>query len=107
MKLKKPKKFIKGGRLYMYPPNFNLYRISRGIKPPKKEYYQYSYIKEKAGLTEPTYSKAIALTDDKSFNSKIIYEYYNTKRKEKIKGNPFDYELKVRETKQGKEEDNG
>lgn len=26
---------------------------------------------------------------------------------EKIKGNPFDYELKVRETKQGKEEDNG
>lgn len=25
---------------------------------------------------------------------------------EKIKGNPFDYELKVRETKQGKEEDN-
>ena len=26
---------------------------------------------------------------------------------EKIKRNPFDYELKVRETKQGKEEDNG
>lgn len=26
---------------------------------------------------------------------------------EKIKGNLFDYELKVRETKQGKEEDNG
>ena len=26
---------------------------------------------------------------------------------EKIKGNPFDYELKVRETKQDKEEDNG
>ena len=25
---------------------------------------------------------------------------------EKIKGNPFDYELKVRETKQYKEEDN-
>lgn len=25
---------------------------------------------------------------------------------EKIKGNPFDYELKVRETKQGKEENN-
>lgn len=26
---------------------------------------------------------------------------------EKIKGNPFDYELKVSEIKQGKEEDNG
>ena len=68
----------------MYPPNFNLYRISRGIKPPKKEYYQYSYIKEKAGLTEPTYSKALQLSDtDNNFSNKIIYEYYNTKRKSK------------------------
>lgn len=84
MKLKKPKKFIKGGRLYMYPPNFNLYRISRGIKPPIKEYYQYSFIKEKAGLTEPTYSKALKLSDtDNNFSNKIIYEYYNTKRKSK------------------------
>lgn len=83
IKLKEPKKFIKGGRLYLYPPNFNLYRISRGIKKPTKEYYQYSIIKEKAGLTEPTYSKAIALTDDNSFSSTIIYEYYNTKRTEK------------------------
>lgn len=83
-KLKEPKKFIKGGRLYLYPPNFNLYRISRGIKPPKKEYYQYSYIKEKAGLTEPTYSKALQLSDtDNNFSNKIIYEYYNTKRKSK------------------------
>ena len=81
MKLKKPKKFIKGGRLYMYPPNFNLYRISRGIKPPKKEYYQYSCIKEKAGLIEPTYSKALQLSDTyNNFCNKIIYEYYNTKR---------------------------
>ena len=84
IKLKKPKKFIKGGRLYMYPPNFNLYRISRGIKPPKKEYYQYSCIKEKAGLIEPTYSKALQLSDtDNNFSNKIIYEYYNTKRKSK------------------------
>lgn len=83
-KLKEPKKFIKGGRLYLYPPNFNLYRISRGIKPPKKEYYQYSYIKEKAGLTEPTYSKALQLSDtDNNFSNKIIYEYYNTKRNSK------------------------
>jgi hypothetical protein len=81
IKLKKPKKFIKGGRLYMYPPNFNLYRISRGIKAPKKEYFQYSFIKEKAGLTQPTYSKAIQLSDtDNNFTNKIIYEYYNTKR---------------------------
>ena len=81
IKLKEPKSFIKGGRLYLYPPNFNLYRCSRGIKKPTKEYWQYSVIKEKAGLTKPTYSKGIKLTDtDSIYNNTIVYEYYNTKR---------------------------
>lgn len=30
----KTKQYIKGARLYMYPPQFNLYRCSRGIKKP-------------------------------------------------------------------------
>lgn len=82
IKLKEPKSFIKGGRLYMYPPKFNLYRISRGIKKPKKEYYSYHVAKEKAGLRVPTYSKGIKISDlDNSFDNIIIYEYYNTKRK--------------------------
>lgn len=81
-KLKEPKSFIKGGRLYMYPPKFNLYRISRGIKKPIKKYYSYHVAKEKAGLQLPTYSKGIKLSDtDNSFENIIIYEYYNTKRK--------------------------
>ncbi len=79
--LKTPKKIVKGARLCMYPPKFNLYRISRGIKPPVKEYHCYSEIKEKEGLRQPTYSKAISLIDsEKDFSNKIIYEYYNTKR---------------------------
>lgn len=82
IKLKEPKSFIKGGRLYMYPPKFNLYRISRGIKKPNKEYCSYSVAKEKASLLLPTYSKGISLTDtNNSFTNKIIYEYYNTYRK--------------------------
>lgn len=82
IKLKDPKSFIKGGRLYMYPPKFNLYRISRGIKKPIKEYHSYHVAKEKAGLQLPTYSKGIKLSDtDNSFKNIIIYEYYNTKRK--------------------------
>ena len=81
IKLKEPKSFIKGGRLYMYPPKFNLYRISRGIKKPKKEYYSYHVAKEKAGLRLPTYSKGFTLSDtENSFTNKIIYEYYNTSR---------------------------
>lgn len=80
--LKEPKSFIKGGRLYMYPPNFNLYRFSRGIKKPIKEYWEYKQIKEKVGLGQPTYSNCISLIDtDLNYNNKIIYEYYNTKRK--------------------------
>jgi hypothetical protein len=82
IKLKEPKSFIKGGRLYMYPPKFNLYRISRGIKKPKKEYFSYHIAKEKVGLRLPTYTKALQLTDvEKNFSNIIIYEYYNTKRK--------------------------
>lgn len=82
IKLKEPKSFIKGGRLYMYPPKFNLYRISRGIKKPIKEYHSYHVAKEKAGLRLPTYSKGIRISDtDNSFSNIIIYEYYNTKRK--------------------------
>lgn len=80
-KLKEPKYFVKGARLVMYPPKFNIYRISKGIKKPIKEYYSYHVAKEKAGLRQPTYSKAIKLTDiDNNFSNKIIYEYYNTKR---------------------------
>lgn len=81
IKLKEPKSFIKGGRLYMYPPKFNLYRISRGIKKPIKEYHSYHVAKKKAGLQLPTYSKGIKLSNtDNSFCNIIIYEYYNTKR---------------------------
>lgn len=80
--LNNPKYFIKGARLNLYPPRFRLYRTSRGIKLPEKEYLTYKEAKEKIGLTEPTYSKSILLTDiDGQFNSKIIYEHYNTKRK--------------------------
>ena len=79
IKLKEPKSFIKGGRLYMYPPKFNLYRISRGIKKPTKEFYSYHVAKEKIGLINPTFSIGYSLTDSvNSFTNKVIYEYYNT-----------------------------
>lgn len=79
IKLKEPKSFIKGGRLYMYPPKFNLYRISRGIKKPTKEFYSYHVAKEKIGLINPTFSTGYSLTDSvNSFTNKVIYEYYNT-----------------------------
>lgn len=65
----------------MYPPKFNLYRISRGIKKPVKEYMSYKKAKEKVGFGEPTYTSTICLTDiDNKFSNIISYESYNTKR---------------------------
>lgn len=78
--MKEPKAFIKGGRLHFYPPNFNLYRCSRGIKKPIIEYMQYSVAKEKIGLNKPTFSKTLFVSSD-SFKTLIGYEQYNTKRK--------------------------
>ena len=79
-KLKTPKKFVKGARLYLYPPKFNLYRISRGIKAPIKEYGSYHVLKEKIGLKDPTYSKALVVTCANNFSNKVIYEDYNIKK---------------------------
>ena len=65
----------------MYPPNFNLYRISRGIKKPIKEYMSYKKAKEKVGSAQPTYTSSICLTDiDNKFSNIISYESYNIKR---------------------------
>lgn len=36
--LENPEYYIKGARLSLYPPKFNLYRTSKGIKKPVKEY---------------------------------------------------------------------
>lgn len=65
----------------MYPPNFNLYRISRGIKKPVKEYMSYKTAKEKVGFGEPTYKSSILLNDiENNFSNIIAYESYNIKR---------------------------
>lgn len=65
----------------MYPPNFNLYRISRGIKKPVKEYMSYKKAKEKVGSAQPTYTSSLMVNDnDNNFSNIIAYESYNIKR---------------------------
>lgn len=82
-KLKVPKKVLKGARMVLYPPKFNLYRISKGIKKPLIEMMTYKEAKEKIGNHVPTYSNGLSLILPSATNNsfkKIIYEYYNTKR---------------------------
>lgn len=76
------KKFIKGGRLNMYPSNFNMFRHSRGIKEPFKCVMRYDLAKEKVSAGTLTYSKTFSLTDtDNDYNNTIRKEYYNLIRK--------------------------
>lgn len=75
----KEKKFIKGGRLHMYPPGMNLYRCSRGIKKPERVELQYKNIKKIVGSVKPHYSKTYDI-DTVDFQNKITFEQYNLKR---------------------------
>lgn len=73
------KRFIKGGRLHMYPPGMNLYRKSRGIHFPERERMSYKNAKKIVGSREPHYTKTYEIeTDD--FTNTIQFEQYNSKR---------------------------
>lgn len=73
------KKFIKGGRLHMYPPGMNLYRKSKGIVFPKREKMLYDNIKKIVGFAEPHYEKTYKV-ELEDFENTIHFQQYNLKR---------------------------
>lgn len=82
----KKKKFIKGGRLHLYPTGMNIYRSSRGIKRPATYEMNYQEFRQAAGDAEPIYSECIVLgledgfAEDKIIEvNKIVYEHYKCK----------------------------
>jgi hypothetical protein len=75
----KKKKFLKGGRLHMYPPGMNLFRSSKGIKNPERIEMSFKEAKKIVGHREPHYSKSIKIKNDE-FENTISYLQYNTKR---------------------------
>lgn len=75
------KKYIKGARLCMYPPKFNIYRKSSGIVEPKISYITYSEAKEKVSSDKLTFSKTMSLSDEeRKFENTLQFEYYNSIR---------------------------
>ncbi len=79
---KQTKKYIKGARLYMYPPKFNIYRKSKGIVDPTVSLVPYEVARKKASSAQLTFSKTVALEDEeKDFKNTLQYEYYNSIRK--------------------------
>lgn len=74
------KKFIKGGRLHYYPPGMNLFRTSRNIKRPREYLTTYEEAKSANNLGKAVYTQKIEVDKD-DFKNTIMYEQYNTKRK--------------------------
>lgn len=73
------KKFVKGGRLHMYPPGMNLYRKSKGIVEPERVEMRFKDIKKVVGAATPHYQKSITIKDE-DYENTISYIQYNTKR---------------------------
>jgi hypothetical protein len=81
---KRIKKYIKGARLQFYPPGFNIYRCSRGIKKPVKEEMNNEKAEETVKNAVLTYETTIKLFDEeKDFENIINKRFYNKARKEK------------------------
>jgi hypothetical protein len=80
---KKTKKaIIKGGRLKMYPANFNMVRYSKGIKKPIISMISQEEATKKVLGATKTFESAVKLSDvENDFESVIIKEYYNKARK--------------------------
>lgn len=78
------KKYIKGGRLHMYPTKFNILRCSRGVKRPTVETMTYENAQKKVSAGTLTFEKSLSLIDEeKDFNNFINYKYYNMAREPK------------------------
>lgn len=77
---KKKKYYVKGARLSMYPPKFNLYRCSRGVKKPVEEYMPLEEVKKKVSGATLTYGSTHLYTSEDGFECVIDKKYYNKKR---------------------------
>jgi hypothetical protein len=72
------KKIVKGARLHLYPPGFNLYRCSRGIKRPVVEYMKEEKAQKKISSAKLTFEYTVTIWDDETaFEKTINKRYYN------------------------------
>lgn len=88
----KSKAVIKGARLKLYPPGFNLYRCSRGVKRPEVYTTTEGEAREIIGTAPLTYEKTVAVVDGQGQTVNIInYRQYNrARRPEEDSGTPTD-----------------
>lgn len=82
------KRYIKGGRLYLYPVGFHMYRASKGINKPVTEVKTEKETRVAVKDLELTYEKAIEVSYEKdtangvkTFSVVVYYRNYNILRK--------------------------
>lgn len=95
----KSKAVIKGARLKLYPPGFNLYRFSRGIKRP--EVWQITEGEAQAEISgmSLTYEKTISISDESGTVRNIInYRTYTKTPAESNNKETSKQETKTEET---------
>lgn len=79
--MKKQKAILKGARLCFYPPKFNLYRCSRGIKKPETVVMSEENAQKKVSAATLTFEKTLKISDVQSDFSRVLnYRFYNLKR---------------------------
>lgn len=77
----KKKKFVKGGRLFLYPPGMNIVRTSRGVKQPEIEYMSRESAEKKVCSAKQTFSRTYEIVNDNGeVVNTISKTYYNSKR---------------------------
>ncbi len=79
---KHKKAVVKGARLHLYPPGFNLYRCSRGVERPTARQTTEAEAQRIIGTAPLTYEKTIAVKDAAGEVKNIInYRQYNRQRR--------------------------
>ena len=90
------KAVIKGARLRLYPPGFNLYRTSRGIKRPEVRQMTEGEAQAEIGTAPLTYEKTIAVRDVCGELWNVInYRQYNKARKERAQKRNSEEDVEV------------
>lgn len=73
----KGKRYLKGARLWLYPPGMSIYRCSRGIKRPVETKCSYSEAKRKVSAATLTFQSNLQVDCTGYKSNTISKRYYN------------------------------
>ncbi|PBH21062.1 hypothetical protein BGV21_20155, partial [Clostridioides difficile] len=79
------KSILKGARLCMYPPKFNLYRCSKGIKKHNIDEKYCLEAQKKIRYGTLTFENTLKITySDSDLKNIFTYRYYNLKKENSL-----------------------